>query len=156
MNRSELRESIFKLLFMSDFNSKEEMPEQLTLYFETLEQEREGLSEKDQNYMQQKFRHVSEHLGDIDKMLNESAAGWKTSRMSKVDLNILRLAVYEMVYDEEIPVRVAINEAVEIAKRFGGDESASFINGILGKIAKQNAPEPEAEKAGQKEEGQPS
>ena len=57
--------------------------------------------------------------------------------MSKVDLTILRLAVYEVKYDEEVPVSVAINEAVEIAKRFGGGESASFINGILGKIAKE-------------------
>lgn len=149
MNRSELRENIFKLLFMGDFNSKEEMPEQLTLYFETLDQERAGLSEKDQNYMQEKFRHVCTHLEDIDRMLNESAAGWKTSRMSKVDLNILRLAVYEVLYDEEIPVRVAINEAVEIAKRFGGDESASFINGILGKIVREQSPG--KDDAGQKE-----
>lgn len=139
MKRSELRESIFKLLFMGDFNSKEEMPEQLVLYFETLEQEHAGLDEKDQAYMEQKYQHVQEHLESIDKMLNETASRWKTSRMSKVDLNILRLAVYEMVYDEEIPVRVAINEAVEIAKRFGGDESASFINGILGKISKEQS-----------------
>lgn len=139
MKRSELRESIFKLLFMGDFNSKEEMPEQLVLYFETLEQEHAGLDEKDQAYMEQKYQHVQEHLESIDKMLNETASRWKTSRMSKVDLNILRLAVYEMVYDEEIPVRVAINEAVEIAKRFGGDESASFINGILGKISKDQS-----------------
>jgi len=139
MKRSELRESIFKLLFMGDFNSKEEMPQQLALYFETLEQEHAGLDEKDQAYMEQKYQHVQEHLESIDKMLNETASRWKTSRMSKVDLNILRLGVYEMVYDEEIPVRVAINEAVEIAKRFGGDESASFINGILGKISKEQS-----------------
>lgn len=146
MNRSELRESIFKLLFMGDFNSKEEMPEQLNLYFENLDQEREGLSEKDQIYMERKYQHVREHMDVIDGVLNACTTGWKTSRMSKVDLNILRLAVYEMIYDEEIPVRVAINEAVEIAKRFGGDESASFINGILGKVSKEKCSQEEEEK----------
>ncbi|WP_230397904.1 transcription antitermination factor NusB [Novisyntrophococcus fermenticellae] len=139
MKRSELRESIFKLLFMDNFNRAEEMPEQLTLYFDTLDREQSGLSEQDQAYMEQKYRHVHEHLDSIDKLLNDTASGWKISRMSKVDLNILRLAVYEMVYDDEIPVRVAINEAVEIAKRFGGDDSASFINGILGSISREQS-----------------
>lgn len=136
MNRSELRENIFKLLFVREFNSKEEMPEQLALYFDTLDGEQE-LSEKDQNYMQEKYQHVCDHLESIDTLLNKLASGWKTSRMSKVDLSILRLAVYEMQSDEDIPTGVAINEAVEIAKRFGGDESASFINGILGKVARE-------------------
>ena len=57
--------------------------------------------------------------------------------MSKVDLTILRLAVYELKYDEDVPVKVAINEAVELAKKFGQDESASFINGILGAVARE-------------------
>lgn len=144
MKRSKLRESIFKLLFIGDFNSKEEMPQQLALYFDTLKQELAELSEKDQVYMEQKYQHVQERLDSIDTMLNETSSGWKTKRMSKVDLNILRLGVYEMIYDGEIPVRVAINEAVEIAKRFGGDESASFINGILGKISKEHCPQDEA------------
>ena len=68
-------------------------------------------------------------------MLEEVSEGWKVKRMGKVDLAIMRLAVYEMKYDEEIPVRVAINEAVEIAKKYGQDSSPSFINGILAKVA---------------------
>ena len=60
------------------------------------------------------------------------AKGWKTGRMGKAELAILRLAVYEMKYDEDVPVKVAINEAVELAKKFGGDESPAFVNGILG------------------------
>ncbi len=134
MGRRELREHTFKLLFMSDFNEGSEMTEQLQMYFEGLEE----LNEKDQQYMQEKYDHVKEHLEEIDKILNDNSKGWKTSRMSKVDLNILRLAVYEMRFDEDVPVKVAINEAVEIAKSFGGDTSASFINGILGKIAKES------------------
>ena len=76
---------------------------------------------------------------EIDSLLNENAKGWKTSRMNKVDLTILRLAVYEMKWDEDIPDGVAINEAVELAKRFGGENSGSFVNGILGKLAKQGS-----------------
>ena len=132
MGRRELREHIFKLLFMSDFNEGEEMNDQLAMYFDGLE----VLKEKDQEYMQEKYQKIKEHLDEIDALLNEKSKGWKTSRMSKVDLSILRLAVYEMKFDEDVPVKVAINEAVEIAISFGGDASASFVNGILGKIAK--------------------
>ena len=132
MGRRELREHIFKLLFMSDFNDGEEMNDQLAMYFDGLE----ILKENDQKYMQSKYENIKAHLDEIDALLNEKSKGWKTSRMSKVDLSILRLAVYEMKFDEDVPVKVAINEAVEIAKAFGGDTSASFVNGILGKIAK--------------------
>ena len=132
MGRRELIEHIFKLLFMSDFNDGEEMNDQLAMYFDGLE----VLKENDQEYMQSKYENIKAHLDEIDALLNEKSKGWKTSRMSKVDLSILRLAVYEMKFDEDVPVKVAINEAVEIAKSFGGDASASFVNGILGKIAK--------------------
>ena len=63
------------------------------------------------------------------------AVGWKTQRMGKVDLTIIRLALYEILYDEDIPTGVAINEAVELAKRYGTDESPSFVNGVLAKLA---------------------
>ena len=107
------------------------MSEQLSLYFDTLEE----LSEKDQEYMSRKYRHVLEKLDEIDALLNETSNGWKTKRMSRVDLTALRLAVYELKYDKDVPTGVAINEAVELAKRFGGETSGSFVNGILGKIA---------------------
>ena len=110
------------------------MPEQIQLYFECLS----DLQPTEQAYMENKYALVKEHLEEIDALLNEKSAGWKTKRMSKVDLNILRLAVYEMKYDEDVPVKVAINEAVEISKSFGGDDSASFVNGILGKIARED------------------
>lgn len=137
MRKREQREHIFKLLFMTQFNSQEEMTEQLAMYFDTLEE----LEEKDQTYMEEKYKNVLEKLSDIDEMLNEYSKGWKTSRMNRVDLTALRLAVYEMKYDEGVPVGVAINEAVELAKRFGGETSGSFVNGILGKIANQGAEE---------------
>ena len=136
MRRREQREHIFKLLFMAEFNSEEEMSEQLSLYFESLDE----LSEKDQEYMRKKYSHVLEKLDEIDRLLNETSKGWKTRRMSRVDLTALRLAVYELKFDEDVPTGVAINEAVELAKRFGGETSGSFVNGILGKIA-NSAPE---------------
>ncbi len=106
------------------------MTEQLSLYFEGLGE----LSEQDQEYMKKKYAHVKEHLEEIDAQLNSASRGWKTKRMSRVDLAALRLAVYEMEYDADVPTGVAINEAVELAKRFGGDASGSFVNGVLGKI----------------------
>lgn len=131
MSRRELREHIFKLLFLSEFSNEEEMPEQLGLYFEGLVE----LHKNDQDYMEKKYSLVREMLPEIDQMLNAASSGWKTTRMSKVDLAILRLGVYEVKYDEDIPVKVAINEAVELAKMFGGEESSQFVNGVLGKLA---------------------
>ena len=131
MRRREMREHIFKLLFMTEFNSQQEMPEQLSLYFDNQEE----LAQKDQDIMKEKYSHVLEHLEEIDGLLNENSKGWKTKRMSRVDLTTLRLAVYEMKFDEDVPGGVAINEAVELAKRFGGETSGSFVNGVLGKIA---------------------
>ena len=108
MVRTELREHIFKMLFQIEFNETEEMPSHLKYYFDTLE----DAAEKDKQYIQKKYEAVVSHVPEIDRIINDSARGWKTGRMNKVDLTILRLAVYELKWDEEIPVGVAINEAV--------------------------------------------
>lgn len=131
MKRSELREHIFKVLFGLEFNPQEEMAQQLSLYFDQVE----DAEDKDRAYIQNKAAAVAEHLDEIDTLINTHATGWKTSRMNKVDLTILRLAVYEMKWDDDVPISVAINEAVELAKQFGGEESPSFVNGVLAKIA---------------------
>lgn len=131
MGRRELRESIFQLLFMTEFNPSDEMGEQKELYLDGIE----NLQGKDQAYIQDKFEKIRAKLPEIDEILNKASKGWKTSRMGKVDLAILRLASYELLFDEDVPGKVAINEAVELAKKFGGDESPSFINGVLGKVA---------------------
>lgn len=131
MKRSELREHIFKVLFGLEFNPQEEMAQQFSLYFDQVE----DAEDKDRAYIQNKAAAVAEHLDEIDTLINTHATGWKTSRMNKVDLTILRLAVYEMKWDDDVPVSVAINEAVELAKQFGGEESPSFVNGVLAKIA---------------------
>lgn len=131
MTRREIREQIFQLLFRIEFHKGDEMPEQIQLFFESIGQ----LGEKNQTYMEQKYDEIVVKLKEIDESINQVAKGWQTSRMSKVDLTIIRLAVYEMKYDEEIPLGVAINEAVEIAKKYGGEDSPSFVNGILAKLA---------------------
>ncbi len=140
MKRRELREHIFELLFRVEFNDREEMPQQMQLFFESLPE----LSQEDQIYMQKKYEQIMDKLPEIDRLLGETAEGWKVSRMGKTELTILRLAVYEMTFDADVPVGVAVNEAVELSKKFGGDGSPAFVNGILGKIGKTKAAETEA------------
>lgn len=130
MTRRELRENIFKMLFRVEFHEEDEMNDQLTLFEEQLE----GLKETDLSYIKEKTKEIIGHLKEIDAEINEKSTGWKTSRMGKVDLSIIRLAVYEIRFDEEVPEKVAINEAVELAKKFGTDDSPAFINGVLAKF----------------------
>ncbi|MFR8548571.1 MAG: transcription antitermination factor NusB [Lachnospiraceae bacterium] len=131
MKRSEIRENIFKLVFCTQFHSAEEAPGQISSYFEELPQ----MTEPERVYMETKFGHIKDLTPEIDEKINSVSKGWKTSRMGKAELAILRVAVYEMLYDEEIPVKVAINEAVELSKKYGGEDAPAFINGILGKLA---------------------
>lgn len=131
MSRRELREQIFKLLFRVEFNTIEDMPEQEQLFFE----DEEAAKDEDAVYIADKYHKIYEKLSEIDSRLNEKAEGWDTGRMGKVDLTILRLAVYEICYDEDVPTGVAINEAVELAKKFGQDASFGFVNGVLAKFA---------------------
>lgn len=134
MRRKELREYIFQLLFRVEFNGQEDMAEQISLFVDDMKEETEVLKQ-DEDYIAGKYEKIVEKLPEIDAMLDKVSKGWKTSRMGKVDLTILRLAVYEMKFDEDIPEKVAINEAVELSKKFGGDDSPAFVNGVLAKIA---------------------
>lgn len=130
MTRREIRENIFRILFRIDFYDAQELEEQLK--YET---DREGEPDGDDLYIQEKINAIAEKAEELDAMINEVAKGWKTARMGKVDLTLLRLAVYEIKFEEDIPTGVAINEAVELAKKYGTDDSPSFVNGILAKIA---------------------
>ncbi len=132
MGRRELREQIFKMLFRVEFHGLDEMPEQEKLFFED---EENAAREKEEEYILKKYGDIVSRLEAIDGMINEKTQSWETGRMGKVDLTLLRLAVYEIKYDEEIPTGVAINEAVELAKKFGQENSASFVNGVLAKFA---------------------
>ncbi len=131
MSRTELREHIFRMLFRVEFNNAEEMKEQEQFYFEELEE----ATGKDQEYILNKYRAIDEKKEEIDKLLNEVTEGWKTTRMNRVDLTILRLATYEIKWDEDVPTGVAINEAVELAKKYSSDDGPAFVNGVLAKVA---------------------
>ena len=122
MSRRAIREAIFKLLFISEFYSEDDMKTQEQIYFDGAGCPENVkvmiISEEDTAFVFDKYKKVKETTEKTDALLNDISEGWKTSRMSKVDLNVLRLAVYEMLYDDSIPVSVAINEAVEIAKKY--------------------------------------
>ncbi len=139
MSRHELREQIFKLLFRIEFNSVEDMKEQIELYVEDpalFEEDTEvEKTEEESAYITGKNAKIMEKISEIDKAINDKAEKWTTDRMGKVELTILRLAAYEIMYDEEVPTSVAINEAVELAKEFGQDNSGKFVNAILAKFA---------------------
>ena len=136
MGRRELREQIFLLLFRVEFNNPEEMPAQLKMFFETgsYDEDMQSFSEKDREYITEKYNHIMESLPDIDKQLSEKAENWDITRMGKVELTVLRLAVYEIEKDDSVPASVAINEAVELAKKFGQDGSGAFVNAVLAKF----------------------
>ncbi len=136
MGRRELREQIFLLLFRVEFNNPEEMTAQLKMFFETgsYDEDMHSFSEKDREYITEKYNHIMESLPDIDKQLSEKAENWDITRMGKVELTVLRLAVYEIEKDDSVPASVAINEAVELAKKFGQDGSGAFVNAVLAKF----------------------
>ena len=142
MTRHLLREHCFKILFVLDFYPEEEVEIQINNYFESpsLEDEEDTLihdanySDGDIEYIKSKAMLVIERRPEIDKIISDLSQGWKLERIGRVERNILRLAIAEMKYDSDIPVSVAINEAVELAKTFGRDESYSFVNAILSKV----------------------
>ena len=120
MTRRELRENVFKMLFRVEFFDAGEV---------------DHVTDQDFKYIADRYRDIYNHLPEIDGAINEVAKGWKTTRMGKVDLALIRLAVYEIRYDDEIPFKVAVNEAVELAKQYGTNDSPAFVNGILAKFA---------------------
>ncbi len=131
LNRHELRERVFKLLFRVEFNEPEEMPEQVRLF---LADEDTGAVSDDATYIERKYQAVLDRIPELDKIINDNTTGWTTSRMVKVELTVLRLAVFEMRYDDDIPEGVAIDEAVELAKTFGQENAGGFVNAILTKV----------------------
>lgn len=146
MTRRALREHCFKMLFCTDFYPVNEADEQIKLYFDSVPEDdtdEEGnsevihevkVAEKDQEELQNRVDNIISKIPEIDEKISAATEGWTIKRIGRVELTILRLALYEMKYDENIPEKVAINEAVEVAKKFGGDESPAFINGVLAKL----------------------
>ena len=135
------------MLFSADFYpTREEAKAQLGQYLASPEEDAEDsqgvlqvlhkvdLDPENGAYLRERTEAVMDRIPDLDAKLDQVASGWKTRRMGKVELTILRLALYEMEYDSAVPVKVAVNEAVELAKKFGGKDSPSFVNGILAKF----------------------
>ncbi|MBR5047093.1 MAG: transcription antitermination factor NusB [Eubacterium sp.] len=129
MSRRKLRESIFLLLFRIEFNTREELEEQAEAFYGQVE------AKEDRSYIHDKLEAILDELPAIDEKIREICQGWRLSRLGKAELSILRLAVYEILYDEDIPTGVAINEAVEISKIYCSEEAPRFINGVLAKLA---------------------
>ncbi len=124
LSRRAARERILKLLFQRDFRSiswSELLAEQPT----------------DDPYVREVIEGLASTCSEIDKLIAERAEGWRLERLHSVDRNILRLAVYELCYREDVPPEVVINEAVELAKKYSSEHSPIFINGILDRIWKE-------------------
>lgn len=186
MTRRQLRESIFQVLFRTEFNEEQEWEEQLELYMQELEnpamperilvdemvsesmykeqisgstEQEEGSVEKrkerrislileeadmkvsevtdlDLAYIRQKTEQIYGKLPEIDAKISENTEGWSIHRIGKTELAILRLAVYELLYDEDVPEKVAINEAVELAKIYCPEEAKGFVNAVLAKFTR--------------------
>ena len=146
MTRREQREHTFCVLFSREFHGAGEEKEQAAWYMSSLEQmtmddleEREldripPFTEEEEAAVEARISAIYEKVPELDEKINAVSEGWKTNRMNKVDLALIRLALYEMKYDDTVPVKVAINEAVEIAKKYGGPDSPSFVNGVLAKL----------------------
>lgn len=146
MTRREAREHCFKMLFCQEFYPAEEKEEQLERYFEAPVEDvtdkngvdevlhKVNMTEEDRKALEERTERIMAKIPELDEKIDSVAEGWKTRRMGKVELSILRLALFEMKVDDEIPEKVAINEAVELAKKFGGDDAPAFVNGILARL----------------------
>lgn len=130
MTRRQAREQAFVILFEKSFHPETELDDILEISREL------NLLEVD-DYASDLARKTWDKLFDIDELIEKNSIGWRINRISKVSLAILRLAACEMLYIPEVPVSVSINEAVELCKKYGAQEDAPFVNGILGSVAKQ-------------------
>ena len=130
MNRSSIREQAFKLLYSLEIQKDINEAEQIDLYLESNNiKDEEAVS-----YIKDAIFGIDKNKKDIDeKIVQNLKSNWKLERNSKIDLTILRLAIYEIKY-KDLPYKVAINEAVELAKKYGEDTSKNFVNGILASI----------------------
>jgi N utilization substance protein B len=130
--RRQAREAGLQLLFAQEQQPLNEAA--LAEFWDSVE-----APEKVHDYALMLTGAVSENQHDIDQVISRYAANWSLERMSRVDRNLLRLAVAEMFFVDDVPVRVTLDEAIEVAKAFGGEESSRFVNGILDRIAKEES-----------------
>ncbi len=145
MTKRKERENVFRMLFKAGFVTPDEMPESVDINLESMREEPDEeeflflhdsapLDEEQEARIRNKVSAVMGKLEVIDGKIDKAASGWSVERIGKAELAILRLAVYEMYYDDEVPFKVAINEAVELSKIYCDEEARAFVNGILGRI----------------------
>ena len=133
MSRTEIRELAFKLIYSLEIQNEVDLDEQVNLYLEDNEIEDANTIE----YIKDMVFGINEHKEDIESMIKDGLdAKWTIERISKINLSILKLAIYEIKY-KEIPFKAEINEAVELAKKYGEDTSSKFVNGLLGNVVKK-------------------
>ena len=139
MKRREARQQAFILLFEQSF-SRDTMEQIIDVA--------EAVTEKPLDEFAVRLATGAEaHLPELDERISKNSRGWKLHRLSKVSLAVLRLAIYELLFEKDIPVSVSINEAVELAKKYGGEEDAPFVNGVLGSVARECADKPKTDAA---------
>ena len=146
MTRREIRDKIFKIVFTAEFNTLDEMRDQIDLAFDTEmpgDEEDDPLlyasvSDSDRQYITDKVMDIMSRKDDRDKTISEISEGWKLPRIGKEELAILRLGVYEVIYDSSIPEKVAINEAVELSKKYCDASASKFVNALLAKLVKKD------------------
>ncbi|MEN2985886.1 MAG: transcription antitermination factor NusB [Thermodesulfovibrionaceae bacterium] len=140
MKRRKAREYVLHFLYAWEINGYIEKEGNLEILQNKIEEFWEINREEDvtvKSFANQIIKGTIENLYKIDKIIQKYAQGWSLDRMLTIDKNILRFAVYEIVYRDDIPYQVSINEAIEIAKKYSTKEAAAFINGVLDRIAKQ-------------------
>lgn len=141
MNRHRIRQLLLYGVFITEFYEREDLEESFDcilsdeLIYEDMEVP--FIDEADRQFVRVRYEDFLSHIDEIDARISERVTDWKLSRIGKVELAVIRLATYEIVFDEEIPKKVAINEAVLLAKEFGGDSSGAFVNGALSRIIKE-------------------
>lgn len=141
MGRKRARDNAFKCIYQLGFEECNQIEDILRYCYEEKVEEQEELEQEDKPYEEEEKAYikdtltgVKEHLEEIDAMILSKLKNWSMSRIAKIDLAILRLAIYEITYRDDIPVKVTANEAVELAKTYGNNDSKSFVNGVIAKI----------------------
>mgnify|MGYP004615030105 CR=1 FL=1 len=142
INRRQAREITLCLVFDFGFNSEEKPEELLDLYIRYFpDGELPPVNEEIKNdpYISRVYFGVAENADTLDGITKNHSLKWKIERMSRVSVSLLRIAVYELLYMEDIPTEVSINEAVELTRKYSGEESCPFVNGVLGTISRKLA-----------------
>ncbi len=129
MTRSEARETVFCLIFETEFHREQDPQEIYELAAEV--REFEQVCKKQEHYIREVYFGVQEKMNELDERISKHSNGWRPDRIAPVSRSILRLAIFEMLYLADVPETVALNEAIELAKKFDEDKAKALINGIL-------------------------